>query len=496
MAFADAIVTHSQADVVIVDRRHRPGGHWNDAYPFVRLHSPSANYGVNSVPLGDDSIDDHGLNAGLHELASAASICDYFTRVLDDRLIPTGRVRFLGMHDYETDASGRHRLVSRLTGAVRDVTVGRKVVDATYLRPDVPATHTPSFQVDPGVRIVPINRLTDQSEPPSGYTIIGAGKTAMDACLWLLGNHVDPGRIRWIMPRDAWLFDRAHVQPLSMVASMAEAQSRDLEAVAQATSVDDLFRRLELHGRLLRIDPAVTPTMFHCATVSQGELEELRRIRHIVRLGRVRRIGTTEVVLDRGTIPGDASHQYVDCSATGISRAPAKPIFEPGCITLQMVRSCQPTFNAALIGYIEATRKHVADQNRLCPVNPYPDNAADWLGGLARDLAAMHAWSAEPDVLEWLENSRLNLGRGMATHLAEPLAQEAGRRRKQFLKPALDRLPKLMADAGCADARCRSGQTQTGDGALSSGDHGVVGVSTTSSSVVSGGTSGSVGASV
>ena len=52
MAFADALIAACDADVVLVDRRHRPGGHWNDAYPFVRLHQPSAFYGVNSLSLG------------------------------------------------------------------------------------------------------------------------------------------------------------------------------------------------------------------------------------------------------------------------------------------------------------------------------------------------------------------------------------------------------------------------------------------------------------
>ena len=38
MIFVDEMLTHSDARFVIVDRRFRPGGHWNDAYPFVRLH--------------------------------------------------------------------------------------------------------------------------------------------------------------------------------------------------------------------------------------------------------------------------------------------------------------------------------------------------------------------------------------------------------------------------------------------------------------------------
>ena len=46
-----------------LDRRHGPGGHWNDAYPFVRLHQPSAFYGVPSRNLGEDRIA-HQLGVG------------------------------------------------------------------------------------------------------------------------------------------------------------------------------------------------------------------------------------------------------------------------------------------------------------------------------------------------------------------------------------------------------------------------------------------------
>jgi glycine/D-amino acid oxidase-like deaminating enzyme len=46
MAFTDALIAESDARVVMVDRRHQPGGHWNDGYPFLRLHTPSAIYGV------------------------------------------------------------------------------------------------------------------------------------------------------------------------------------------------------------------------------------------------------------------------------------------------------------------------------------------------------------------------------------------------------------------------------------------------------------------
>ena len=53
MAFVDTLIAETDADVVMVDRRHHPGGHWLDAYPFVRIHQTSVNYGVNSRKLGE-----------------------------------------------------------------------------------------------------------------------------------------------------------------------------------------------------------------------------------------------------------------------------------------------------------------------------------------------------------------------------------------------------------------------------------------------------------
>src|SRR5690606_39238321 len=103
MAMADTLVAETSASVIIADRRARPGGHWNDAYPFVRLHSPSATYGVNSLPLGFGRVDQAGLNRGHHELATGAELCTYFDRVLRERLLPTGRVTWLPLHDVAED---------------------------------------------------------------------------------------------------------------------------------------------------------------------------------------------------------------------------------------------------------------------------------------------------------------------------------------------------------------------------------------------------------
>lgn len=442
LAFADALIAESDADAVIVDRRDRPGGHWNDAYPFVRLHQPSAYYGVNSLPLGD-SIDQDGPNAGWYGRATGAEICDYFQRVLE-QLLASGRVRFFGECDYAGDWSSEHRLVSRPTGESSTVRARRRVVDATYLSPAVPSTHTPSFAVDPNVRLIPINDLVALSEPGSGYTVIGAGKTAMDACGWLLDRGVEPEAIRWIRPRDTWLLDRAFQQPLELVGSLMEGLSLQVEAAACAENIADLFRRLEACGQLVRLEEAVEPTMYRGATISQTELEGLRLIENVVRLGRVTHIGEARIALEGGSIPTDEEQIYVDCTADGAHRVPGRAIFDPSRITLQAVRTGLLPFSAALIAFVESAREDDVEKNRLCPPNPYPNAAVDWIATNAISHRVQMTWFEEPDLLAWMERSRLDVARGINAHLSEPQTQAAVARFLANLEPAVEKLESFL----------------------------------------------------
>ena len=92
-----------------------------------------------------------------------------------------------------------------------------RVVDATYLAPTIPASTPPPFEVGEGARVVAVNDLVDLDEAPSQYVIVGSGKTATDACFWLLENGVDPDAICWVRPRDPWMINRAVVQPDPLV---------------------------------------------------------------------------------------------------------------------------------------------------------------------------------------------------------------------------------------------------------------------------------------
>ena len=405
MAFVDTMLDESQARFVIVDRRHRPGGHWNDAYPFVRLHQPSAFYGVNSRELSQGAKDTVGLNRGLYDLASGAEVVGYFDQVMRQRFLPSGRVSYFPM----CEAVGDGVFYSLLTGQRQTVSVRKGIVDATYADSQLPSTHPPKYPVAPAVRCVPPNDLPKAARPQADYVVVGSGKTGMDACLWLLEQDIDPDRIRWIMPRDPWLLDRANIQPgdeffFNSMGSIA----RQFEAVVAAASLNDLFDRLEASGELLRIDPAVRPTIYRCATVSQDELAQLRRIKGIVRLGRVRAVEENRVVLQRGSIPLSRDTLVVDCSASAIPQRPLKPIWDGDRITLQMVRTCQPTFSGALVAYVEARFQEEKEKNTLCAPVPSPYLDIDWLRMLAVTLRNRHAWSQHAEIERWLAKARLD----------------------------------------------------------------------------------------
>lgn len=444
MAFADTLLHETDATITIVDRRARPGGHWNDAYPFLRLHAPSAIYGVDSMPLGSDRIETSGVNRGFLEQASAAEICAYFWRVMEDRLLTSGRVRYLPLHEMAEGGVA----TSLTTGQRTQLTARRRWVDATRADTQVPATHGPAFDVAPGVQCVTPTELT-RCGRSGGYVIIGGGKTAMDTALWLLGQGVDPDAVTWIRPRDSWLLNRANVQPtLPFAERTLQALAGELEAARDADSIDDLFALLERKHLLLRIDPRVPPTMYRCAIVSEAELAELRRIKRIVRLGRVRSIGRDRIVLERGEIATSVDHVHVHCSSRGLPRGGVEPPFQGNWIVPQYVRRCSPSFSAAFVAHVEARYDSEQEKNALCEPVVVPEVPLDWLRIHLQAARNQLRWSSQPELQAWMRQSRLEAYSAVFAQAGRdpgPGWLDAQRRLRDARSPALERLQALLS---------------------------------------------------
>lgn len=405
MAFADTLLTETDANILIVDKYAKPGGHWNVAYPFVTLHQPSQFYGVNSKELSKGKKDKTGLNKGLYNLASGAEVSAYYDEVMRQTFLSSGRVQYFPLCNYK----GNYQFESLITGKVYEVKVNKKLVDATYLKTTVPSTHIPNFTIAEDIPFMPINDLPKIKTPPAGFVIIGGGKTGIDACLWLLENRVEPDNITWIISRDAWMIDRQNAQPgEEFFETSIGAVANQFEAIAKATSIENLFDRLEEGNVLVRLDKEHRPQMFHGATVSQLELEHLRRIKNTIRLGRVQSIEVSKIILDKGTIPTTKNHIHVDCSASAITNLEMKTIFEENIITTQTVRPYQPVFSAAFIAYVEANYDTDKAKNNLCQVVRLPNHDTDWIPMVATQMVNQFTWSQDKKLRHWMRENRLD----------------------------------------------------------------------------------------
>ena len=189
--------------------------------------------------------------------------------------------------------------------------------------------------------------------------------------------------------------------------------------------------------------------MFHGATISELELAELRKLRDIVRLGRVQRIEQDEIVLELGTIPASPNSVYIDCSASAITNLETKPIFQGDLITPQTVRSYQPAFSAAFIAHVEATYETEEEKNGLCGVVPLPNSDLDFLKMTLAFMTNQYAWGRNSEIRAWLLDNRLDGFSKMVSEISKDDKEKRAilRRLRDSSMPAALRLTELIAEA-------------------------------------------------
>lgn len=449
MAFVDVMLRETDATFTIVDKRDAPGGHWNDAYPFVRLHQPASTYGVASQTLGNGHIDQRGTNRGFYELSSGVEITNYYHSLMRDVFLASGRVKYYPMTEY----LGAGELVSPLSGQKRHVTIKNKLVDATLLTTSVPATHTRKFEVAANVKCIPPNELPRTAAGHSKFVVIGAGKTAMDSLNWLLDSGAPAESISWVKPRDSWMFNRAFIQPgMDFFDSTIGGLATQYETFATATSLDDFCHRMETTGAWVRLDKDVWPTMFHAAIVTHADIDQLRTVKNVIRKGHIRRIDAEKVVLDDGEHQTSTDTLYVDCTASAIPQNVnfRKPVFETDRITLQMIRQFQPCFSAALLGHFEASIDDIEQKNLLSRPTPMVDSVKDWIEVIPSSITNQITWMGKEDIASWILDSRLD-------HISTTISQVDPNDREKLsvvaslrenALPAITNLSSLAAEIG------------------------------------------------
>lgn len=417
LAFADTLLDENpDCHITIVDKHARPGGHWNDAYPFVTLHQPSATYGVNSMELCPDRVDEHGHNKGMYPLAKHAEILAYYSKLMTERLIPSGRVAYHPLTEYLRQDGKEHHVRGILSGKGQAVHVRRKLVDGTWFQTSVPATHKPAFGIADGTRFAIPGDLpglwNHAGDLPDHYVIIGGGKTAMDTAVWLLEAGVAPESIGWVRPRDSWMFNRKLLQPaIHRIEGLMEFQIALVETAATSQTGDEMFEKLGRRGTMLRIDENVTPKMFHFAVISEAEVEMLRTIAQVYRQGRVTGIEPGAMHFGDANVEVPGNTLFIDCTASAVpfeARANTRPFFEGDRITLQLAQVPFVPYSAALAAFIETNFETDTEKNALCPPAPLTDATDTYPYAVMANLMSVAILSSNEKTNSFNAKSRLH----------------------------------------------------------------------------------------
>jgi len=396
LAFADEVIfggSNKEVSIIMVDMKANPGGHWNDAYDFVSLHQPASYYGVNSIPLGE----------GGNDLVSKFQLLAYFEQVIR-KLEKTGRFKFYSQCVFE----GEGNFVSLLDTNIRyEVEIRESLVDASYLTTRVPSNTPPSYKVEPDITLVPINGITKISNSWEKFVIIGGGKTGIDAVLRLLWQGVDPDKIVWIIPNDSWLTVRESL----FVENVTPTIDAYLKIMIEAKTPGEFYRKTEKVGFMMKLDDKVWPTKQKCATVSLPEIEELRKVKNIIRQGRVLKIEKDKLVFEDGSISNtNPKWLHVDCTADGLTSKEPVPIFQDRKIVLQTVKMCQIVCSAAMIAAVEniGHSKNIQWKNEILQPVPYPNYPLDYFICELKTMKNEENFAKNGPGTMWLLKSRLN----------------------------------------------------------------------------------------
>jgi hypothetical protein len=163
-ALAAAIKVAPELKIAVIEATNRVGGHWNTAYPFVRLHHWA--YGIGEsfglVP-GDGTRDDVLLYAGqvLDEIMARE---DLDVTILWD-------TRYFGV-------SGKAMLTVRTNNGT--LTAGRLIDTVRYGIPALRSTSTLGVLPHDLPALIPVSSQQ--------FVIVGSGKTAMDTLRYLGQN--------------------------------------------------------------------------------------------------------------------------------------------------------------------------------------------------------------------------------------------------------------------------------------------------------------------
>jgi hypothetical protein len=196
------------------------------------------------------------------------------------------------------------------------------------------------------------------------------------------------------------------------------------------------------------------PTMMKGATLSTHEMDQLRRVTHVVRRGHVERIEPDRIILEQGVIPTSPDRLHVHCAASGLSDNPLRPVFGDHEMLLQLVTRMSITLSGALLGFVEASPRTEEEKNRLCPPTAWPHTPFDYLRVILAGINTEMGWQDAPQLQEFVDDSRLNLLSGLADDADRAIVKQLQSRFFAALLPAFEKL-HVFAEHATAQEQAR-----------------------------------------
>jgi hypothetical protein len=267
---------------------------------------------------------------------------------------------------------------------------------------------------------------------------------------------VEASNISWVRPRETWLINRASTQPGSQFAGNSIGwQLEQMRIGATATSGDEIFLHLEKHGHMFRLDQSSLPSKFHYPTISQGEVDLLRQIKHIIKIGRVSLIepGVLHGLDGDAEVPVDSL--FIDCTATAAKRSAVSPIWKGERITPSILQVPLVSLSASIAGFIEATFDSNEEKNALAIPIQMTDTPGDYPQAMLGNVMNRMLWSKNPAIMSFLNSARLDPAQRMKHAMAdvsENVRHDAGQIRNATIA-ALPNLQKLVAKNNAAENR-------------------------------------------
>merc|ERR1712098_470684 len=141
------------------------------------------------------------------------------------------------------------------------------------------------------------------------------------------------------------------------------------------------------------------------------EFTKLKKIKNIVRQGRVSEILADKIVFQDGSsYSTSVNNLHVDCTADGLAAKPPCPIFLGKKITLQAVSTCQQVYSASVIAALEVRAEDDDDKkNRILMPVPHPEYIDDWCQLWIVSLKNSMQNVKEGSGFLWVRNNRLNI---------------------------------------------------------------------------------------